>query len=125
MCDIYKHGLLPTAKKQFGHDSTIWRLQEDNDPKHTSKLAVQWKTNNSVNVIDWPSMSPDIAPIENVWQLIKMKLRQKKLPTYQSLVSAIKREWKLLPSDLAIKLVHSMKNRVSEVVESTGDFILR
>jgi transposase len=125
MCDIYKHGLLPTAKKQFGHDSTIWRLQEDNDPKHTSKLAVQWKTNNSVNVIDWPSMSPDIAPIENVWQLIKMKLRQKKLTTYQSLVSAIKREWKLLPSDLAIKLVHSMKNRVSEVVESTGDFILR
>ena len=124
MCDIYKHGVLPTAKKQFGHDSTIWRLQEDNDPKHTSKLAVQWKTNNNVNVIDWPSMSPDIAPIENVWQLLKMKLRNKKLSTYQSLVSAIKREWKSLSPELAIKLVHSMNNRISEVIENDGDFVL-
>ncbi len=41
MCDIYKYGLLPTARKQFGHDSTLWKLQEDNDPKHTSKLATK------------------------------------------------------------------------------------
>jgi hypothetical protein len=69
-------------------------------------------------------MSPDIAPIENVWQLLKMKLRKKKLPTYQSLVSAIKREWKSLSPELAVKLVHSMNNRLSEVIENDGDFIL-
>ena len=39
MCNIYKYVLLPTAQKQFGHDSTLWKLQEDNDPKHMSKLA--------------------------------------------------------------------------------------
>jgi len=124
MCDIYKYGLLPTARKQFGHDSTLWKLQEDNDPKHTSKLATNWRMNNNVQKIDWPSMSPDIAPIENVWQLLKMKLRNKKLSTYQSLVSAIKREWKSLSPELAIKLVHSMNNRISEVIENDGDFIL-
>ena len=70
-------------------------------------------------------MSPDLAPIENVWQLLKMKLRRKKLKTYQSLVGAIKREWKTLPLELATKLVASMKNRLSEVVESQGDFIMR
>jgi hypothetical protein len=116
---------LPTARKQFGNNSNAWSPQEDNDPKHKSKLAVQWKRNNNVNDIDWPSMSPDIAPIENVWHVIKMKLRQKKLTTYKSLVSTIKREWKLLPSDLATKLVHSMSNRLSEVIESASDFILR
>jgi transposase len=124
MCDIYKYGLLSTARKQFGHDSTLWKLQEDNDPKHTSKLATNWRMNNNVQKIDWPSMSPDIAPIENVWQLLKMKLRKKKLSTYQSLVSAIKREWKSLSPELAIKLVHSMNNRISEVIENDGDFIL-
>ena len=41
MCDIYKRGLVPTARKQFGLDSTIWELQEDNDPKHTSKTRTQ------------------------------------------------------------------------------------
>ena len=43
MCRIYKYGLLPTARKHFGHDPTPWKLQEDNDPKHRSKLATSWK----------------------------------------------------------------------------------
>ena len=43
MCTIYKHGLLRTAHKHFGRDSTSWKLQEDNDPKHMSKLAKDWK----------------------------------------------------------------------------------
>lgn len=124
MCHIYKYGLLPTARKQFGPDSTLWKLQEDNDPKHTSKLATSWRMNNNVDKIDWPSMSPDIAPIENVWQLLKMNLRKKKLTNYESLVSAIKQEWKSLSSELAVKLVHSMNHRLSEVIENAGDFIL-
>lgn len=78
MCDIYKYGLLSTAQKQFGHYLTLWKLQEDNDPRHTSELSTNWRMNNNVYKIDWPSMSPDLAPIENVWQLLKMKLRKKK-----------------------------------------------
>jgi hypothetical protein len=113
MCDIYKYGLLSTARRQFGHGSTLWKLQEDNDSKHTSKLATNWRRNNDVYKIDWPSMSPDLAPIENVWQFLKMKLKKKNLSTYQSFVLAIKRTWKSLPQELAIKLVHSMNNRIS------------
>ena len=41
MHGISKRGLLPTAWKQFGHGSTLWKLQEDNEPKHTRKLAVK------------------------------------------------------------------------------------
>ena len=65
-CDIYKRGLLPTAQKQFGPESTFWKLQEDNDPKHTSKLDTRWREKKEVKKINWPSISPDIAPIENV-----------------------------------------------------------
>ena len=68
-------------------------------------------------------MSPDLAPIENVWQLLKMNLRRKKIGSYRSLVSVIKRQWKSLPSELVVKLVHSMNNRISQVTESHGDFI--
>ena len=79
MCRIYKYGLLPTARKHFGHDPTPWQLQEDNDPKHRSKLAPSWKEEKKIENIDWPSMSSDIAPIENMWQIFKMKLRKKKV----------------------------------------------
>lgn len=75
MCDIYKSGLLPTARKHSGHDTKHWLLQGDNDPKHTSKLAVNWKTDHGIGKLDWPSMSLDTAPIENVWQVLKMRLR--------------------------------------------------
>ena len=101
----------------------LWKLQEDNDPKHRSKLPVNWKRDNGVHEIYWPSMLPDLASIENVWQLLTMNLRRKKIGSYRSLVSAIKREWKFLPSELAVKLVHNMNNRISEVTESHGDFI--
>ena len=114
-----------TAHKQFGHDSTSRKLQEDNDPKYISKLENNWKEEKKIERIDWPSMSHDMIPIENVWQILKMKLRKNNFTNYQSLVSAIKREWKVLPQELAIRLVDSMKNRICEVVENDGDFILR
>ena len=80
--------------------------------------------NTNVEKINWPSMSPDIATIENIWELLKMKLRKKKHSTYQSLVSAMKRHCKSLSQELAIKLVYDMNNRISEIIESDGDFIL-
>ena len=98
---------------------------EDNEPKHTSKLTVNWKRNNAVDEIHRPSMSADLVPIENILKLLKMNLRKEKIESYQSLVSAIKREWKFLPAELTIKLVHSVHNRISEVIESHGEFLLR
>ena len=53
-----------------------------------------------------------------------MKLRRKNFTNCQSLISAINRERKSLPPDLATTLVHSMNNRIPEVIKSDGDFIL-
>ena len=66
MCDIYKRGLLSTTRKKFSLDSTIWELQEDNNTKRTWKVALNWKARFRLQKTDWPSMSPDLAPIENV-----------------------------------------------------------
>ena len=77
MCDIYKRGLMPTTKKQFSLDSTIWELQEDKDLRHIWKLAIYWKANDRIKKLDCPPMLPDLTPIENVWQPLKMKLRKK------------------------------------------------
>ena len=92
MFHIYKRDLLPTARTQFDHNSMLWKLQKNNESKYTSKLAVNWKKNNGADEIYWTSMSPDLAPMENMWQLLKMSLRRKKIEGYQSLVSAVKRK---------------------------------
>ena len=73
--------------------------------------------------LDWPWMSPDLATIENSWQFLKMKLRKKNLTNCQSLISAIKREWKSSSRGLATTLVHSVNSRISQVIKSDGDFV--
>ena len=38
-------------------------FQQDNDHKHTAKTMQEWLRDKSLNVLEWPSQSPDLYPI--------------------------------------------------------------
>jgi hypothetical protein len=78
---------------------------------------MNWKMNNEIQKNNCLSISPDLVPVTNVWELLNIKLKQT-FQTYQH-------GWKSLLPELAMKLVHSMNKRISEIAESNGDLIVR
>lgn len=122
MLKIYEKALLPSAKRWYINKNEDWILQEDNDPKHRSKLCTEWKEQSGIVTLDWPSQSPDANPIENVWAYIKQKLRGKRTYTAKQLSRNIRQIWRALPLQYAVNLVESMPRRCQAIIDAGGDW---
>ncbi len=74
--------MLPSADQLFKDAHFIF--QQDLAPAHTAKSTKSWLNNHGVGVLDWPANSPDLNPTENIWSIVKRKMRNKRLKMQMS-----------------------------------------
>lgn len=104
------------------YDETL-TYQHDNDPKHTSKYTKGWLSDNAITVLDWPSSSPDLNPIENIWEIIKHKISKMAIQSKSELTTIVEQQFKLVDDSSIQGVIRSMKNRIQLVIEKEGDYI--
>lgn len=97
-----------------------WQYQQDNDPKHTSKIVKEWFRKENVGLMEWPSQSPDLNPIENLWRIVKDKIAPLKAKNKEELWKIVEEAWYSIPLETVKKLVESMPRRCLAVMENKG-----
>lgn len=118
--DILLHDMIPSSQQLFKKSNGSFTFQMDNDPKHTAKGTTEFLDMAGIRVIDWPSNSPDLNPLENLWSILDYKCKDRTPLNQKELFSILNDTWKSLNIDLLHTLIDSMPQRCQAVIDSKG-----
>ena len=98
-------------------------FMQDGAPCHTAKKTKDWLANKGIKCLPWPSQSPDMNPIENLWAILDRALRKKptKPSSKEDLINCLRSTWAEIPQETIAKLVKTMPERLQALRCSKGN----
>jgi hypothetical protein len=118
---ILEEGLLESIQNSGVSPADVI-FQQDNDPKHTSKLATKFLQDQGINVLDWPAQSPDLNPIEHLWECLKQMMNSYGHPPSGvfELWDRAAEKWGEITQEQCQTLIESMPSRLEAVIRAKG-----
>jgi hypothetical protein len=121
--DRYQTGILETEAIPMYYDRPLQIFQQDNASCHSARSTIQFLEAHGVVVLQWPARSPDLSPIEHVWDVIGRRLQSEYEYPPSSLDQLYERlvvEWNNFPEETVVNLINSVSNRVAACIAARG-----
>ena len=91
-------------------------FQHDNARPHVARVCQDFLANKNIVPLDWPPYSPDLSPIEHLWDELDRRVRCRNTPnTLGQLRTALLEEWENIPMRKINAMVNSMPRRIRAV----------
>jgi transposase len=119
--EILGYHLVPFLET-FEEENGEYLFQQDNTPIHTSQRTRNFAEEMNLTLLPWPGQSPDLNPIEHLWDELERRIRAKKNhPKNLGELEALLQEcWSEISHEVYQKLVESMNRRVEAVIKARG-----
>lgn len=118
---IIETRLVPQLKEWFKNGERFLFMQ-DGAPCHTARSVLDLLRNQNIPLLSWPGNSPDMNPIENLWELVKKRVNRISITTRQQLIEQLIAVWHRDPdiAQLAQKCIDSMPRRIEALKKAKG-----
>uniref|UniRef100_A0A8K9XZB2 Transposase Tc1-like domain-containing protein n=1 Tax=Oncorhynchus mykiss TaxID=8022 RepID=A0A8K9XZB2_ONCMY len=123
----YRHEILrPLVRPYAGAAGPGFLLMQDNARPHVAGVCQQFLQEEGIDAMDWPVRSPDLNPIEHIWDIMSRSIHQRHIApqTVQELADALVQVWEEIPQETMRHLIRSMPRRCREVIQARGGHTL-
>ena len=114
--------LRPTVRPYAGAVDPGFLLMHDNARSRVAEVCQQFLHDVGTDAMDWPARSPDLNPIEHIWDILSRSIHRRHVApqTVQELTDALIQVWEEIPQENICRLIRCMPRRCREVIQARG-----
>lgn len=94
----------------------------DNARPHVANIVKDWFEQKDIEVLDWPAQSPDLNIIEDIWNMLKYRMRGEDFEDLDEVWKRVEREWNAITVEEVRSIYDSLPRRMRAVRDAQGAY---